>query len=45
MGKINFSIEEFTKKANEKFGGKYTYDKVKYVNSKTPVIITCPERN
>lgn len=43
MGKINFNIEEFAKKANNKFGDKYTYDKVKYVNSKTPVIITCPE--
>lgn len=26
MGKINFNIEEFAKKANKKFGGKYTYD-------------------
>ena len=43
MGKINFNIEEFIKKATEKFGDKYTYDKVKYVNSKTPIIITCPK--
>lgn len=42
MGKINFNIEEFIKKATEKFGDKYTYGKVKYVNSKTPIIITCP---
>ena len=43
MGKINFNIEEFIKKATEKFGDKYTYGKVKYVNSKTPIIITCPK--
>lgn len=32
----------FIEKSKEKFGNKFNYDKVKYINSKTPVIITCP---
>lgn len=38
-GRIN--TEDFIKKAREVHGTKYTYDKVEYVNAKTPVTITC----
>lgn len=34
---------EFTLKANHVHNFKYQYDKVVYVNAKTPVIITCPK--
>lgn len=43
MGRIKLNNEEFIKKAIEKHGNKYTYAKVNYVNSNTPVIITCPK--
>ena len=36
------SQEEFIKRATEKHGGKYYYDKVNYRDSHTRVIITCP---
>ena len=39
----SFSKEEFIKKTREKHGGKYNYDKVKYINSYTKVCIVCPE--
>ncbi len=35
-------LDKFIKKANLVHNGKFTYEKVKYVNSTTPVIITCP---
>ncbi len=34
--------EEFIKRATEKHNGKYSYDKVRYRDSHTRVIITCP---
>lgn len=34
--------ENFIQKSKEKFGNKYDYSKVNYVNSTTPVIIVCP---
>lgn len=36
------TTEEFIQKATEVHKGKYLYDKVVYVNSKTKIIITCP---
>ena len=41
--KLTLSQEEFIKKCREKHGDKYDYSKVKYVNSKTKVIIVCPK--
>lgn len=35
--------DTFIKKATEKYGKKYDYSKVNYVNSKTKVCIICPE--
>lgn len=35
--------EEFLKKAKKKFGDKFSYEKVDYINCKTKVIITCPK--
>ena len=35
--------EEFIKKAIEKHGDKYNYDKVEYVNNATKVCILCKE--
>ena len=32
----------FIKKANKKHNNFYDYNKVKYINSKTKIIITCP---
>lgn len=40
--KLRKSIENFIKQANEIYKNKYNYDKVDYVNDKTPIIITCP---
>lgn len=34
--------EEFIRRAREKHGDKYDYSKVRYVNNRTPVTITCP---
>ena len=36
-----YDTETFIKKSKEIFGDKYNYDKVKYINSVTPVTITC----
>ena len=41
--KISDTTETFIEKATKLHSGKYTYDKVVYVSSKKPVIITCPE--
>ncbi len=35
--------EDFIRKANEKHKNKYDYSKVVYLNSKTDVIVVCPE--
>lgn len=40
-GGVKYTQEEFIEKAKEIHGDKYTYDKVNYVNSVTPVIVTC----
>jgi len=34
---------EFIKNARIKYGDQYTFDKVNYINSRTPVIITCKD--
>lgn len=34
--------EEYIRKAEEKHNGKYSYEKTKYVNANTNIIITCP---
>ena len=36
------SQEDYIKKAEEKHNGKYSYEKTKYVNANTNIIITCP---
>jgi len=36
------TVENFLKKAIEKHGNKYNYDKVVYKNTTTKIIITCP---
>ncbi|MBI5630072.1 MAG: hypothetical protein HY921_04220 [Elusimicrobia bacterium] len=36
------TLDEFLKKARDRHGPKYSYEKVNYVDSKTKVIITCP---
>ena len=36
------SKEEFISKCIQKFGDKFNYDKVQYINSKTKTIFTCP---
>lgn len=35
--------QEFIKKAKDKFGDKFDYSKVEYINSRTKVCIICPE--
>ncbi len=40
--KLRKSVENFIKQANEIHNNKYIYDKVDYVNDRTPIIITCP---
>ena len=37
--------EEFISLAKSLYGDKYCYDKVKYINSTTPITITCNEHN
>lgn len=37
------SIKKFIEQSREIHGNKYSYDKVEYINDKTPVIITCPK--
>ena len=43
ISKLNNAKNSFVTKANKKHNNAYTYEKVDYVNSKTKVIITCPE--
>ena len=38
----SYDTDSFIKCAKQKHGDKYDYSKTKYVNTKTPVIITCP---
>lgn len=40
---MKYTNETFIKKATEKYGNKYTYDKVNYINGQTKVCIICPE--
>ena len=35
------NTEEFIRKSKEKFGNKFSYDKVNYINNHTEVIVTC----
>ena len=35
-------VQKFLEKAKTKFGDKFDYSKVEYVDSKTPVVIICP---
>jgi len=37
----SLTTQEFVKRSREKFGKKYGYEKTKYVNNRTHVIITC----
>ena len=37
-----FTLEDFIRAAKNKYGDKYTYEKVNYINSRTPIVITCP---
>lgn len=41
-GLKQLTTEEFIKRSKEVHGDKYTYEKTKYVNKRTNVIITCP---
>ena len=43
MSRKNISNEEFIRRATEAHGGKYTYEHTHYVDTKTPIIVTCPE--
>lgn len=36
------TTEQFVTEAKAKFGGKFDYSKVEYVNTRTPVVIVCP---
>lgn len=40
---MKYTNETFIKKATEKYGNKYIYDKVNYINGQTKVCIICPE--
>jgi len=40
---LRSNTEEFISKAKKVHGGKYEYGKSEYVNSSTPIIISCPE--
>ena len=43
-GKVyKYTTEEFVDKVNKKYGNKYIYSKVEYVNNKTPICIICPK--
>ena len=37
------TIEQWIEKAKAKFGDKFDYSKVKYINCSTPITIICPE--
>jgi hypothetical protein len=41
-GTSKFTSEEFIEKAKQIHGNKYSYNKVKYINNRIKVIITCP---
>lgn len=43
MRGVQYTTESFLLKAVEIQGDKYDYSKVKYINIRTPIIITCPE--
>ena len=38
-----YNTEEFIKRAKDRYGDKYDYSKVNYVNNSTKVLIKCPE--
>ena len=38
---LRSSKEEFVKKCKEKYGNRYNYDKLEYINSRTPICVTC----
>jgi very-short-patch-repair endonuclease/Zn finger protein HypA/HybF involved in hydrogenase expression len=40
---IPYTTKEFIKLAKKVYGEKYIYDKVNYINSRTKIIIVCPE--
>ena len=42
-GNVKSNEGDFISKAKTEHGDKYNYDKVKYINNKTKVIITCPK--
>lgn len=42
VNRQRLTTDEFKSKASNKHNGYYTYDRTEYVNSRTPVIITCP---
>jgi hypothetical protein len=42
-GNAKLNTKTFIEKAKEIHGDKYDYSKVYYINSQTPVLITCPE--
>lgn len=39
--KLSMSQDDFVAKAQEQFGDAFSYERVQYVNTRTPVIITC----
>jgi very-short-patch-repair endonuclease len=39
---LKMTQDEFIRRGKEIFGNKYDYSKVKYFNSKTPIIVGCP---
>jgi very-short-patch-repair endonuclease len=42
-GNAKKTVKQFIEEAKEKHGDKYSYEKSKYVNNYTKLIITCPE--
>lgn len=40
--KSRLPVEDFIRRANEAHDGFYTYEKVRFFNTTTPVIVTCP---
>lgn len=39
--KLSMTQDDFISKARERFGDAFSYERVQYVNTRTPVIITC----
>jgi len=37
------TTEQFIKRARDRYGDKFTFDRCEYRNMKTPVLVTCPE--